>query len=65
MNTSTIEHNEQKLKKIIARERKLYLKFVINLSIFFIYIVFIMTDRDTGSYPDNDAPYIFTYNCDD
>ena len=65
MNTSTIEHNEQKLKKIIALERKLYLKFIINLSIFLIYIVFIITDIDTGSYPDNDAPYIFAYNCDD
>ena len=65
MNTSTIEHNEQKLKKIIARERKLYLKFVINLLIFLIYIVFIITDIDTGSYPDNDAPYIFAYNCND
>ena len=65
MNTSTIEHNEQKLKKIIALERKLYLKFIINLSIFLIYIVFTITDIDTGSYPDNDAPYIFTYNCDD
>ena len=65
MNTSTIEHNEQKLKKIIALERKLYLKYIINLSIFFIYIVFIITDIDTGSYLDNDAPYIFAYNCDD
>ena len=65
MNTSTIEHNEQKLKKIIALERKLYLKFIINLSIFLIYIVFIITDIDTGSYPNNDALYIFAYNCDD
>ena len=65
MNTSTIEHNEQKLKKIIALERKLYSKFIINLSIFLIYIVFIITDIDTGSCPDNDAPYIFAYNCDD
>ena len=65
MNTSTIEHNEQKPKKIIALERKLYLKFIINLLIFLIYIVFIITDIDTGSYPDNDAPYIFAYNCDD
>ena len=65
MNTSTIEHNEQKLKKIIALERKVYSKFIINLSIFLIYIVFIITDIDTGSYPDNDALYIFAYNCDD
>ena len=65
MNTSTREHNEQKLKKIIALERKFYLKFIINLLIFFIYMIFIITDIDTGSYPDNDAPYIFTYNCDD
>ena len=65
MNTSTREHNEQKLKKIIALERKFYLKFIINLSMFFIYMIFIITDIDTGSYPDNNAPYIFTYNCDD
>ena len=65
MNTSTIEHNEQKLKKIIALEQKLHLKFIINLSIFLVSIVFIITDIDTGSYPDNNAPYIFAYNCDD
>ena len=65
MNTSTIEHNEQKLKKIIALEQKLHLKFIINLSIFLVSIVFTITDIDTGSYPDNNAPYIFAYNCDD
>ena len=65
MNTSTIEHNEQKLKKIIALEQKSHLKFIINLSIFLVSIVFIITDIDTGSYPDNNAPYIFAYNCDD
>ena len=65
MNTSTIEHNEQKLKKIIALEQKLHLKFIINLSIFLVSIVFIITDIDTGSYPDNNAPYIFAYNYDD